>query len=154
MCEHKPCYHKPAGEKKARTRILLKGAHWDNGALGRTGYVIPGNNTWEQVCNIHITTEKAFFTNDPENNRIWLQRRVRQTRLLCLVFMLNGADKTAGNAKVTPDKRYKSQGGLRAGFRSIQQNHTKHPLGATHCMEDGGDGEKTRQFSTLKELGT
>jgi len=91
MCEHKPCYHKPAGEKKARTRILLKGAHWDNGALGRTGYVIPGNNTWEQVCNIHITTEKAFFTNDPENNRIWLQRRVRQTRLLCLVFMLNGA---------------------------------------------------------------
>lgn len=80
----------------------------------------PRKYTREQVCNIHRTTEKAFFTNNPENNRIWLQRRVRQTRLLCLVFMLNGEDKTAGNAKVTPDKRYKSQGGLRAGFRSIQ----------------------------------
>lgn len=68
--------------------------------------------------------------------------------------MLSGADKTAGNAKVTPDKRYKSQGGLKAGFRSVQQNHTKHPLGATHCMEGGGDGEKTRQFSILEELGS
>lgn len=112
----------------------------------------PRKYTQEQVGNTHRATERAFFTSDPENNRIWLQRRVRQTRLLCLAFMLSGADKTAGNTKVTPDERYKSQGGLRAEFRSVQQNHTKHPLGAMHCMGVEGMERKPGSFPSLKNL--
>ena len=52
------------------------------------------------------------------------RRRVGLTRVFCLVITVSGADKTAGNPKVTPDERYKSLGGLRAEFRSVQQNHT------------------------------